>query len=69
MQYSIGDIFIDIRGAQKRTFLITDVFVDGLEPIYYEFHILPEIKDDVWSEGEIKRYVDKRYFLHYPVVK
>jgi hypothetical protein len=69
MQYNIGDIFID-SGVQQRTFLITDVFVDGLEPInYYELHITPDGKHDVLSHGWLKMYIDKGYFIHYPVVK
>jgi len=69
MVYNIGDLFIDIRGTQKRTFLITDVFVDGLEPIDYEIYMTPDEKDDVWSHGMLRMYVDKGYFIHYPVVK
>jgi hypothetical protein len=69
MQYNIGDIFIDIRGVQQRTILITDVFVDGLEPFNYELHITPDGKHDVWSHGSLKMYIDKGYFIHYPVVK
>jgi hypothetical protein len=69
MQYSIGDIFIDIRGDQKRTFLITDAYIDGLEPINYELHIMPDEKDDVWSHYMLKTYVDRGYLVYYPVVK
>jgi hypothetical protein len=69
MQYNIGDIFIDIRGVQQITILITDVFVDGLEPINYELHITPDGKHDVWTHGWLKMYIDKGYFIHYPVVK
>jgi hypothetical protein len=72
MIYSIGDLFVDIRVTQKRRFrrfLITDVFVDGLEPIDYELYITPDEKDDVWSHGMLRMYVDKGYFIDYPVVK
>jgi hypothetical protein len=69
MIYSIGDIFIDIRGDQKRTFLITDAYIDGLEPINYELYITPDGKSDVWLHYMLKIYIDKGVFIHYPVVK
>jgi hypothetical protein len=69
MQYNIGDIFIDIRGVQQRTILITDVYIDGLEPINYELYITPDGKSDVWSHYMLNIYIDKHVFIHYPVVK
>jgi hypothetical protein len=69
MQYNIGDIFIDIRVEQRRTILITGVYMDGLEPINYEFYITPDGKHDFWTHGWLKMYIDKGYFIHYPVVK
>jgi hypothetical protein len=69
MQYNIGDIFIDIRGVQQRTILITGVYMDGLEPINYEFYITPDGKHDVWSHYMLKIYIDKYALIHYPVVK
>jgi hypothetical protein len=69
MQYSIGDLFVDIRGVQQRTMLITDVYIDGLEPINYELYITPDGKSDVWSHYMLKIYIDKHVFIHYPVVK
>jgi hypothetical protein len=69
MIYSIGDIFIDVRGEQRRTILITDAYIDGLEPINYELYIMPDEKDDVWSHYMLKLYIDRGYLIHYPVVK
>jgi len=69
MLYEIGDLFIDTRGKEHRRFVITEVIIDGIEPVYYRFYISPDDKEDVWAEGMIKLYLDKHVFLHYPVVK
>jgi hypothetical protein len=71
MQYSIGDIFIDIRGVQQRTMLITEIYADSLGPIfyYYKLYTMPDEKHDRWSYNRLNIYIDDGYFIHYPVVK
>lgn len=69
MKYSVGDILVDIRGKERRFFLITEKYVDGLEPAYYRVYITPDEREDVYSEDMINVYVDKHCFVHYPVVK
>ena len=69
MLYEVGDLFIDIRGKEHRRFVITEVIIDGVEPVYYRIYISPDDKEDVWEQSWIKRYLDKHVFLHYPMVK
>lgn len=71
MQYSIGDIFIDIRGVQQRTMLITEIYVDSLGPIfyYYKLYTMPDEKHDRWPYNMLKLFIDRHVFIHYPVVK
>jgi len=71
MKYQVGDIFIDISGTQQRTFLITEIYVDSLGPIYYyyQLYITPDDKHDRLSHNRLKMYIDDRHFIHYPVVK
>jgi hypothetical protein len=68
MKYNVGDIFLDIRGKQKRIFLITEVIVDGVEPLMYRFYISPDSKEDVYTEYMLKYYIDKHVFIHYPLI-
>ena len=69
MLYEVGDLLIDIRGKEHRRFVITEIIIDGVEPVYYRIYISPDDKEDVWAEGMIKLYLDKHVFLHYPMVK
>ena len=67
MIYKVGDLFVDIRPDTQRNFIITDCFIDGIEPICYEVYTTPENKTYVWSEGMLKLYVDRQVFVHYAV--
>ena len=71
MQYSIGDIFIDIRGVQQRIILITEIYADSLGPIYYYYKLytMPDEKHDRWPHNMLKVYIDKGHLIYYPVVK
>ncbi len=67
MKYNVGDMFIDIRPVIQRNLVITDILVNGLEPIHYELYIMPDDKHDFWPEYWLKMCVEKKLFMYYPV--
>lgn len=57
-------MFIDIRSVTVRTLIIIDIDKD----IYYRLYISPDNKEDVYSAGMLKYYIDRFVYVHYPVV-